>query len=254
MVEYLPWKLSPFFRQSIEAVPKILSRKFGLPSQGRPTIESTIYYSREAVRRAIEEHGDAANVLPFFGVKMTNIMINPDSSVNPKRLKDDGILLKNDGEMCTFFFGRPVRVEMDIIFFTNDNNEMLDIIQQIMILGSELHANMKIATDIRLPLKLKIDKDGIAIPEMQTDAEVIGKFELQFPLALDTYTGIITEVPSIKTVKLGGGLVAIDQNKLSEGEYSRVERAIATARTGDIDTLEVEDVVIQLNTDIVDTP
>lgn len=104
MVEYLPWKLSPFFRQSIEAVPKILSRKFGLPSQGRPKIESTIYYSREAVRRAIEEHGDAANVLPFFGVKMTNIMINPDSSVNPKRLKDDGILLKNDGEMCTFFF------------------------------------------------------------------------------------------------------------------------------------------------------
>lgn len=131
---------------------------------------------------------------------------------------------------------------------------MLDIIQQIMILGSELHANMKIDTDIRLPLKLKIDKDGIAIPEMQTDAEVIGKFELQFPLALDTYVGMIVEVQSIKTIKLSGGLVTIDQTKLSEGEYSRVERAVATARMGDIDTLEVEDVVIQLNTDIVDTP
>jgi len=112
-----------------------------------------------------------------------------------------------------------------------------------------MHPNMKIADGVRIPLHFSINKDGISIPEMDSQAEV-AKFELNFPVSLDTYTGMVVEVPSVQTIKVQGGSLTVDPTKLDH-EKTRVVRSIAAARTGNVDELTIEDIVIGLDDDYV---
>lgn len=254
---------SPIFRRSIEAISTQLRRNLGFPELGRPRAETAFYTSRDSILRAISESGDPKNVLPFFGIKLSNVFVNPES-YNQRLLKRHGFPLAyseattNDDSLVLYtFFGRPVRVEADVIFFSDNYDEVLSVIEQILFLGSELHFKLRFKNG-SIPIKFSISKDGLAVPEADFQSDT-ANFEFSFQVSLQTYSGFIRPVPVVKKVKLQGGPIFDKELDFTDGRtlsLLQVDRQFSIARgVPDGEFINQSPIVyfdIDPNTDVVD--
>lgn len=250
-------EFSPIFRRSLEGITAVLRREFNLGKASKPDIEATFYDSRNAIIKAIQQSGDPKNVLPFFGVKISSVFPDVEAQ-NSRMLKRQGIPLYYEGETTgeglslVTLFARPTRVEADVIFLTDSYDEVLQIIQQIIFLGSELPFKVPLGKG-GIPVKMKINKDGLAMPEADFESST-ANYELTFSLYLKTYIGIEESVPMIERVRVQGGPI-ITVKSLKGGQRERVERVLQIGRglntelnSGD---LNIVDIPIEPDTDLV---
>lgn len=247
MLEY-----SPVFKQSIESVPKILRRRLGLPEIGRSQLDSVFFTSREAILKAIQKSGDPANVVPFLGVKISSIFVDPES-YNSHALKREGLVvgITDEGNSAYVFYGRPVKVEMECFMFSDDFNQVLSVVQQILFLESELNFMLNIEEDAGFKITLAINKEGLSIPEADFQSQ-ISSFEFSFPAYIKTYAGIIQKLPLVKKVKLQGGPVIeyIENDEV----VRRVDRALGIAVGSDPNSPnDIISFKLGLNQDLINT-
>lgn len=251
---------SPVFRRSLEAIPVILKRKFGFPETGNPNLSASFYTSRDAIVRAIEETGDPKNVLPFIGIKLSTVYLDVES-YNPRLLKRDGLPLyyspaelAEDQITVMTFFGRPVRVEAEAILFTDNYDQLISVIEQIMFSGSELHFKLRIGEGT-IPIKFSLEKESISVPEADFTTEAFSNFELSFQLSVKTYSGFIEPVPLVKRVKIQGGS-SIQYETLDGKTKTRVDRLLASGFGVDersfVDDMGIIEFNVGLDTDIID--
>lgn len=230
----------------------MLRRRLGMPERGRSQLDSVFFNSREAIIKAVTKSGDPADVLPFIGIKITSIYLDQES-YNHNALKREGMPLgkADEGNSVFVFFGRPVKVEMECFLFTNNFQEVTSTVQQILFLSSELHFKLQIEKNVGFDIQLKINKDGLTIPEADFQSQ-ISTFEFSFPIEMKTYAGIIEKIPLVKTVRLQGGPVI--EYIVDEKIERRVERAFGSARG--VDSIQSEEIIsfeLGLNQDTIDT-
>jgi hypothetical protein len=243
MIEY-----SQVFKKSIEAVPRILGRRLGMPEKGRSQLDSVFFTSRDAIIKSISQSGNPAEVVPFIGMKITSIYVDPDS-YNNHAMKREGLTLSRGDGFVYLFFGRPVIVEAECLLFSNSFDEIISTVQQILFLSSELHFNMKLEEG-EIEVRISIDKEGISIPEADFQSQ-ISTFEFSFPVKIKTYAGVIEKVDTVTSVKVQGGPVVT--YVMDEKIIRRVDRAIGLARGVNPDAPNtIIDLEIGLNQDVID--
>jgi len=230
----------------------MLRRRLGMPERGRSQLETVFFNSREAIVKAVTKSGNPSDVFPFVGVKITSIFTDPES-YNPKTLKSEGMPLgrADEGESVYVFFGVPVKVEMECFLFTNSFQELISTVERLLFISSELHFRMNIDEGVNFDIQLKINKDGLSIPEADFQSQ-ISTFEFSFPAEIKTYAGVVEKLPLIRTVRLQGGPVV--EYVVDEVVERRVQRAFGSAiGVTSIDSEEIVSFKMGLNQDKVDT-
>lgn len=242
---------SPIFRESVKAIPIVIRREFDIPDERKP-LDTAFYTSNNAIVKVIKNTGDPKNVLPFVGIKVTSVFPNPET-YNSRLLKRVGLPLyyrgtnKDDLELMTLFC-RPVLVEAEAVFLTDSYEDTLDFMEQLMFIGSELHFSIRVGNG-SVPIKFKISKDGLAIPEGDFQSE-IANYSLTFPISLHTYSGIVTGVPVINKVKLNGG---IGIENIPELEVDRKFNLGRVLKGDSVNNLIAVDVPVGLDTDLIES-
>ena len=223
---------SPIFQASLKMVAVRIKELYKhAPLNHNKNIDVVMVGGVEGWRKLFQDRGTAAQY-PFFTYMLQTVERN-HQSYNAQALRHMGINagLNPDGQTFSKYYLTPVIANLGLTFLSNSDSDVHEFVQLWLsndkLISFELENKYN---HFRVGIRMMTDQN-ISIPEADFNEGLV--YTIQTQLSLETYTGYIETVPTIK--RIHGSIFTETEEKI-EALY---DQGVDVSKYGVVDAFDV---------------